>query len=633
MGKTAPPRASKKEESKKPRNFVPKWEYWAKAKLASYCSEDGVPFHVGPEQDEKKFLQLDSIRETRDAGNEELFRRLGMGLTLDASSVDAGFKLLARHFAGDWPDDVLARLSKTGLVQLKNFLASSQGSEVAKAISVLNVGKSKQPDECDVKKAVKTFVTFATGGTEDLVKHLGRLASSSAVLYLCSMTLLKDLALFDDLPSWAKSIEGKQSKAVQAWAKRPGDKDKLRAALVQELMAKIRNNHKESGKKRRASDSSVGGTSPAAAASSSSSTESSSPSDPKPAKRKGKTSSSSDKKAKKKDKKTEKKTKTKKTKKEKKSDRRASCSPTPEEPKRAGFVSQADRTSAAFTTWAQGDVQLFVAEVGSEKGRMGNIADSVVERLILENLLTRVPENVRQCFPVLHELQTQMGEADSIPGQLAKKVLTRLTAIASEAEAFWEEQSGAGFKSRDTGLAAALNRAASTRALWDEGLAESEVRQRLREAGYSAPRICQLMKATRPPQAAPPPAKAAPSERKRKASNEQDDLAAALAAWPHEVVQALAAQIAEARAGVPANSHLTRATLQGFIDHVPDSVRACFPPLGALLVQLSTDDSDLPPDLAKRILTRLSAIAAQADAFWEEHPSSVASASAPTAPA
>ena len=172
-----------------------------------------------------------------------------------------------------------------------------------------------------------------------------------------------------------------------------------------------------------------------------------------------------------------------------------------------------------------------------------------------------------------------------------------------------------------------------TQALWDEGLAESEVRQRLREAGYSAPRICQLMKATRPPQAAPPPAKAAPSERKRKASNEQDDLAAALAAWPHEVVQALAAQIAEARAGVPANSHLTRATLQGFIDHVPDSVRACFPPLGALLVQLSTDDSDLPPDLAKRILTRLSAIAAQADAFWEEHPSSVASASAPTAPA
>ena len=454
MGKTTQ-RASKKEESKKPRNFVPKWEYWAKAKLASYCSEDGVPFHVGPEQDEKQFLQLESIRGSRDAGNEELFRRPGMGLTLDASSVDAGFKLLARHFAGDWPADVKSRLGKTGLVQIKDFLATSEGSEVAKAISVLNVGKSKQPDESDVKKAVKTLVTFATGGTEDLVKHLGRLASSSAVLYLCSMTLLKDLALFDDLPSWAKSIEGKQNKAIQAWAKRPGDKEKLRAALVQELMAKIRNNRKESGKKRRASDSSVGGTSPAAAASSSSA-ESSSPCDPKAAKHKGQTSSSSDKKvakkkAKKQDKKNEKKTKTKKSKKEKKSDKaseRASSSPTPEKPKGShlaqSVVSQADRTSAAFTTWAQGDVQLFVAEVGSEKGRMGNIAGSVVERLILENLLTRVPENVRQCFPVLQELQTQMGEEDNIPGQLAKKVLTRLTAIASEAEAFWEEQSGAG---------------------------------------------------------------------------------------------------------------------------------------------------------------------------------------------
>eukprot|EP00439_Symbiodinium_sp_Y106_P061525 s467_g9.t1 len=173
------------------------------------------------------------------------------------------------------------------------------------------------------------------------------------------------------------------------------------------------------------------------------------------------------------------------------------------------------------------------------------------------------------------------------------------------------------------------------KALRDEGLAESDVRQRLREAGYSAPRVCQLLKATRPPSAAPPPAKAAPTrpprERKRKAPNEEDDLAATLAAWPHKAVQALAAQLAGARAGVAANSHVTRATLQGFIDHVPDSVRACFPPLGALLVQLPTDDSDLPADLAKRILTRLSAIAAQADAFWEERSSSLASA--PTAPA
>ena len=65
MGKTTGPRASGKQGSKKPRNFIPKWEYWAKAKLASCCSEDGVPFHIGP-------VQLESILESWDAGNQEL---------------------------------------------------------------------------------------------------------------------------------------------------------------------------------------------------------------------------------------------------------------------------------------------------------------------------------------------------------------------------------------------------------------------------------------------------------------------------------------------------------------------------------------------------------------------------------
>ena len=65
---------------------------------------------------------------------------------------------------------------------------------MANAISVLNVGKSKQPDENDVtwrSRPVRPRISEARG----------RLASSSAVLYLCSVTLLKDLALFDDCPT------------------------------------------------------------------------------------------------------------------------------------------------------------------------------------------------------------------------------------------------------------------------------------------------------------------------------------------------------------------------------------------------------------------------------------------------
>ena len=68
--------------------------------------------------------------------------------------------LQAKHFAGTWPDAVSQVMSKTGL------------------------------------------------------------ASCTATLYLCSMTLLKDLALFDDLEAWAKSMQGKQSSTVKSWTKR-----------------------------------------------------------------------------------------------------------------------------------------------------------------------------------------------------------------------------------------------------------------------------------------------------------------------------------------------------------------------------------------------------------------------------
>ena len=41
--------------------------------------------HVGQNEDEKSFLQLANSRACRSGQNEELYRRLGMGLSLDAA--------------------------------------------------------------------------------------------------------------------------------------------------------------------------------------------------------------------------------------------------------------------------------------------------------------------------------------------------------------------------------------------------------------------------------------------------------------------------------------------------------------------------------------------------------------------
>ena len=474
MAKARSAREELKEETRAGK-FVPKWEYWAKAKLASYVSEDGVPFHVGQGQDEKKFLKLDSIRGARDSKNEELYHRLGMGLTLDAASIDAGFKLLSKHFAGTWPDAVSQVMSKTGLPQVKEFLNTEKGQAFAEAMSILNVGRTGQPEERDVKRAVKTLVTFATEGTDDLVKHLGRLASCTATLYLCSMTLLKDLALFDDLEAWAKNMQGKQSSTVKSWTKRPGNKDKLRAALLAELMMKIGKNRKDSTKKRKASESSAPGDVPAAASaldqSSSTSTSKAKKSkkDKKSKKKSSKssgtagstaTSKTSDKKTKKatakKDKKSKDvKAKDNKAKKKKKKSKDGSSSSRKankggsskgDKPGSAppAEVSEADRITAAFTAWRQGDIQICGAAVATEKTRVGDLPGGFVEKPVLDELIGQVPEAVRACFPALLQLQGQIEQHEQVPNTLARKVLARLTAITSEAEAFWEDQTGAG---------------------------------------------------------------------------------------------------------------------------------------------------------------------------------------------
>ena len=113
--------------------------------------------------------------------------------------------------------------------------------------------------------------------------------------------------------------------------------------------------------------------------------------------------------------------------------------PTPSWP-----VSDADRKTAAFTTWRQGHIQICGAAVATEKARVGGLPGGCVEKPALDELIGEVPEAVRACFPALLQLQGQIVQHEQVPNHLAKRVLARLIAITSEAEAFWEDQAGAG---------------------------------------------------------------------------------------------------------------------------------------------------------------------------------------------
>ena len=253
-GSKPAPKDDKKKSNKG--SFVPKYAYFGKERLAAYPNEDGVCVYVGKGQDEKAFFTLENICASRSSKNEELCHRIGMGLALDAASLHNGTKVLHKHFGEAIPEDLQQQFHKTGLPKILEALASDAGQRFVQSIEVLDVGKTGQPREKAIKKAIKGFVEYLQDDDGTLRRNLARLASDAAALYLFAMTLLKDMALVSSPKEWAAKVEGKQSDEVKAWLRKPKDDAKLLAALVHELLAKVEKNEPAAGKKRKASDTS-----------------------------------------------------------------------------------------------------------------------------------------------------------------------------------------------------------------------------------------------------------------------------------------------------------------------------------------------------------------------------------------
>ena len=234
--------------------IIPKYAYFAKSKLAAYPDENGVPFYLPKGQDENKFLRLKSIFASCSGENEELCRRIGMGLALDAASTHNGAQLLRKRFGESLPEEMREKLRKTGIPMLVQALATEEGKAFEQSLSVLDVGKTRQPSEKSLKKAVQIFVEYLLNdGDGSLRRNLARLASDAAALYLFAMTLLKDMAFIHNAKDWAKKVEGKQRNEVRAWQKKPNDRARLLAALLAEIVAKARANDPAPGDGNKAS--------------------------------------------------------------------------------------------------------------------------------------------------------------------------------------------------------------------------------------------------------------------------------------------------------------------------------------------------------------------------------------------
>ena len=468
--------------------FVPKYEYFAKSKLASYPNEDGVCLHLGKGQDERSFFALKNICQTRTGKNEELCRRLGMGIALDAASAQHGAQLLQKRFPGEMPEDLKKQLAKTGVPKLLDAFSSEGGKGFLTALEVLNVGKTGQPAEKTVKKAMKVFVDFLNEDDGTLVRNLARLASDAAGLYLFSMNLLKDMALLTDPEAWAGKVEGKQKDAVKAWLKKPKNTEKMLTAIVSEFMDKVNSNEPAAGRKRKASDSSSavaaasasgsgsGSDGSAKAASSEASSSAASParsgsaskssksSSPAPTKKKAKKDDKQDTKKEKDNKKDKKETekdkkkdkdakKTDKEKKQSKEDAAKTKKEKKEKPdkkesqeakkaaEQAAEQAAREAKTAAFTAWKQGDAQAMLDQAEEAKGSIGLMSGRFKTEEIMA-LAKALPLEVVPHFPEVEKELAKVVELDSewVPNTQAKPLLAMLVDLAQEVVQFWADQ-------------------------------------------------------------------------------------------------------------------------------------------------------------------------------------------------
>ena len=103
-----------------------------------FCSANGVVtcVYYSKGDDERKFFKPATVCGSSTGRNEELCRRLGMGLALDAASVHNGMKVLS------CPKRWTSTLHKTGIPKILAALAADKGTAFVDALAILNVGQT-----------------------------------------------------------------------------------------------------------------------------------------------------------------------------------------------------------------------------------------------------------------------------------------------------------------------------------------------------------------------------------------------------------------------------------------------------------------------------------------------------------
>ena len=226
---------------------IPPYKHLSKTMMRAYPDQNGSVFQKDAKHSESDALKPKRLLTGLTSESSELLHRLGFGVSMAASSMQAGADFLVEY----WQD---AKIEKTGLPVLADLLQSKEGDKFRAALGYLNTANE------DIKRSpketadhVKTFIDFFLTDADKKSAIMRRVAMTSARTYLCSMAMLEVVTLTEDMAAWAEKYEPKekQPEAMRRFFKSPG-KEKLIAAIVAMMMQ--REGRQQKGKRVTLSD-------------------------------------------------------------------------------------------------------------------------------------------------------------------------------------------------------------------------------------------------------------------------------------------------------------------------------------------------------------------------------------------
>lgn len=207
---------------------------FAKHSLRKYLDEVGAWYLQGA-PNEAAFLQLQSIATTRQPDNCELVNDPAKGLSMAACEARLGAQAFSSTFGSGSGEGSGPELRSLGVPVLTEYLASAEGEAFVQSAEYLDQHFDLEREPEHLQDALVGYMQFFLDDGADRILALKKLANKTAKLYLWSMSMLEQAALFSHPHTWvnAMAADASAGPCLTSWRRAPHSDSAMVDALAE----------------------------------------------------------------------------------------------------------------------------------------------------------------------------------------------------------------------------------------------------------------------------------------------------------------------------------------------------------------------------------------------------------------